>query len=52
MSEQDIIDALSGGLCKSSDLEAVTERMPEFLAAGFKRMAQRGSSTTQATETV
>ena len=35
------IDALSGGLCKSSDLEAVTARMPEFIAAGFKRLAQR-----------
>jgi len=38
------IDALSDGMCKSSDLEAVTERMPEFLAAGFKRLAQRQPS--------
>lgn len=29
------IDRLSGGICKSEDLEAVKERMARFMAAGF-----------------
>lgn len=43
------IDSLSGGLCRSSDLEAVHARLPEFVAAGFKRLAER--RTEPATET-
>lgn len=30
------IDNLSGGVCKSSDMTAINERMPAFIAAGFK----------------
>lgn len=35
------IDNLSDGLCKSSDMQAINERMPVFLAAGFKALAER-----------
>ncbi|MFW5662034.1 MAG: TetR/AcrR family transcriptional regulator [Oceanicaulis sp.] len=35
------VDSLSGGLCRSSDLEAVHDRMPDFLGAGFRRLAAR-----------
>ena len=39
------IDSLSGGLCRSSDLEAVHARMPEFIGAGFRRLAARGAAS-------
>ena len=32
------IDNLSGGLCKSSDIAAINERMAAFLAAGFRQL--------------
>lgn len=32
------LDRLSGGLCKSDDLEAVKARMADFMAAGFKSL--------------
>jgi len=35
------IDSLSGGLCRSSDIDSVHERLPAFIAAGFRRMAER-----------
>ncbi len=35
------IDNLSDGLCKSSDMQAINERLPVFLAAGFKALAER-----------
>ncbi len=35
------IDNLSGGLCRSSDMQAINERMPAFLAAGFRALARR-----------
>ncbi|MCG8370961.1 MAG: TetR family transcriptional regulator [Proteobacteria bacterium] len=35
------IDNLSGGVCKSTDIAAVDERMPEFLAAGFRALCSR-----------
>lgn len=35
------IDNLSGGVCRSSDMQSIAERMPAFLAAGFKALAQR-----------
>jgi AcrR family transcriptional regulator len=34
------IDALSGGLCQSSDLDAVHQRLVPFAAAGFKRLCE------------
>ncbi len=37
------VDSLSGGLCRSTDLEAVHERLPQFIAAGFKRLAERST---------
>ncbi|KAA5804753.1 TetR/AcrR family transcriptional regulator [Alkalicaulis satelles] len=38
------IDSLSGGLCKSSDIEAVADRLPEFIAAGFRRLCARDAA--------
>ena len=35
------IDNLSGGACRSTDIAAVNERMPEFLAAGFRALCNR-----------
>ncbi len=36
------IDNLSGGVCRSSDMAAVSERMPAFIAAGFRALCERG----------
>lgn len=33
------IDNLSGGACRSSDMASINERMPTFLAAGFRALA-------------
>ena len=33
------IDNLSGGLCRSTDMVSISERMPRFIAAGFKELA-------------
>ena len=35
------IDNLSGGVCRASDMASINERMPEFLAAGFKALCSR-----------
>lgn len=35
------IDALSGGICKSSDLAAVHARLPYFTGAGFRALCER-----------
>lgn len=35
------IDNLSGGACASTDMAAVSERMPKFLAAGFEALCKR-----------
>ncbi len=35
------IDNLSGGICRSSDMNAINQRLPEFLAAGFKALCAR-----------
>jgi AcrR family transcriptional regulator len=32
------VDNLSGGACRSTDIAAVSERMPKFLAAGFRAL--------------
>jgi hypothetical protein len=32
------IDRLSGGLCRSDDLNAVKARMADFMAAGFSAL--------------
>lgn len=34
------IDNLSGGIVKSSDMRAIAERMPAFLAAGFEKLCK------------
>lgn len=34
------IDKLSGGVCQSDDLPAAKARMAEFMAAGFRAIAQ------------
>jgi hypothetical protein len=38
------IDNLSDGLCRSSDIAAIRDRMPVFLAAGFRALAQQHRS--------
>ena len=35
------IDNLSGGLCHSSDMKSISERLPAFVAAGFERLTGR-----------
>lgn len=35
------IDNLSGGLCRSSDIASIAERMPAFIAAGFRALCGR-----------
>ena len=35
------IDNLSGGVCRSSDMRSINERMPRFLAAGFRALAEK-----------
>jgi len=39
------IDKLSGGLCKSSDLDSVHERLAPYVAAGFRALC-KGTATT------
>lgn len=34
------IDNLSGGLCKSTDMVSISARMPRFVAAGFRALAE------------
>jgi AcrR family transcriptional regulator len=41
------IDKLSGGLCKSSDLDSVHERLPPYIAAGFRAICALSSTTNQ-----
>ena len=38
------LDNLSGGLCKSSDMEAANARMARFVAAGFRALCDRKKS--------
>jgi AcrR family transcriptional regulator len=40
LSETGRIDRLSGGLCRSSDMEEILRRMVPFIAAGFRRVCQ------------
>ncbi|MEO0575654.1 MAG: TetR/AcrR family transcriptional regulator [Pseudomonadota bacterium] len=37
------IDNLSNGVCRSSDMQAISERLPAFIAAGFERLARPDS---------
>ncbi len=39
------IDHLSRGVCRSSDLESVHQRLPAFIAAGFRRVCRPGGFT-------
>lgn len=39
------IDKLSGGLCKSSDLDSVHERLPPYIAAGFRAICAADNPT-------
>ncbi len=45
------IDRLSDGLCSSDDLQAVRERMSEFMAAGFEALRNRKRTGTPASVT-
>jgi AcrR family transcriptional regulator len=42
------IDALSGGLCKSSDLDSVHERLAPYVAAGFRALCGRANAEAAA----
>src|SRR6202790_4626382 len=42
------IDKLSGGLCNSSDLDSVHERLPPYVAAGFRAICGARTSTRSA----
>jgi AcrR family transcriptional regulator len=42
LSQTGRIDRLSGGVCASSDMEAILRRMVPFIAAGFRRVCQPG----------
>jgi AcrR family transcriptional regulator len=46
------IDKLSGGLCKSSDLDSVHERLPPYIAAGFRAICGLHASTNRLKATV
>lgn len=35
------IDNLSGGVCRSSDMDSINERLPRFIAAGFRELCGR-----------
>lgn len=40
LSQTGRIDGLSNGLCKSSDFEAIRQRMAPFIASGFERLCK------------
>jgi AcrR family transcriptional regulator len=42
LSQTGRIDRLSGGVCASSDMEAILRRLVPFIAAGFRRVCQPG----------
>jgi len=42
------IDTLSGGLCKSSDLDSVHERLAPYVAAGFRALCARANPAATA----
>lgn len=42
------IDNLSGGLCRSSDLDSVHERMVPFITAGFRALRERAARKPRA----
>jgi len=42
------IDKLSGGLCKSSDLDSVHERLAPYVAAGFRALCPGAASGSAA----
>ena len=44
LSQTGRIDRLSGGVCASSDMEAILRRMIPFIAAGFRRVCQPGAA--------
>jgi len=43
LSETGRIDRLSGGLCASTDVDAIYRRMVPFVAAGFRRVCEPGA---------
>lgn len=40
------LDKLSGGLCRSSDLDSVRERLAPYVAAGFRALCERARAGT------
>lgn len=43
------IDKLSGGLCRSSDLDGVQQRLVPYVAAGFRALSERAKVTRDVT---
>jgi AcrR family transcriptional regulator len=41
------IDKLSGGLCRSSDLDGVQQRLVPYVAAGFRELSERAKITRE-----
>jgi len=42
------LDKLSGGLCRSSDLDSVRERLAPYVAAGFRALSERARKAVRA----
>ena len=45
------IDKLSGGLCRSSDLDSVQQRLVPYVAAGFRALSERANVTRDVSPT-
>ncbi len=43
------LDKLSGGLCRSSDLDSVRERLAPYVAAGFRALSARATAAASRT---
>lgn len=41
------LDKLSGGLCRSSDLDSVRERLAPYVAAGFRALCERAAAAAR-----
>ena len=46
------IDKLSGGLCRSSDLDSVQQRLVPYVAAGFRALSERARMTRDVSSSI
>jgi hypothetical protein len=49
-SETGRIDRLSGGRCRSTDIDALYRRMVPFIASGFRRVCEHGPAPTPSSQ--